>query len=61
MKRIIILGATGSVGRTVLDVIAQHPDKYQVEALVAGRDVNAQHCARHCPAPLLPAGQGMTR
>ena len=40
MKRIIILGATGSVGRTVLDVIAQHPDKYQVEALVAGRDVN---------------------
>ena len=40
MKRIIILGATGSVGRNVLDVIAHHRDVYQVEALVAGRDVD---------------------
>ena len=39
MKRIIILGATGSVGRNVLDVIAHHHDKYHVAALVAGRDV----------------------
>jgi 1-deoxy-D-xylulose-5-phosphate reductoisomerase len=40
MKRVIILGATGSVGRNVLDVIAQHRDRYHVTALVAGRDVD---------------------
>ena len=39
MKNIVILGATGSVGRNVLDVIAHHRDSYRVEALVAGRDV----------------------
>ena len=39
MKRVIILGATGSVGRNVLDVIAQHRDHYHVTAMVAGRDV----------------------
>lgn len=52
MKRIIILGATGSVGRTVLDVIAQHPDQYQVEGLVAGRDVKglAELARRFNPA-----------
>lgn len=41
MKRVIILGATGSVGRNVLDVIAHHRDAYHVTALVAGRDVDA--------------------
>jgi 1-deoxy-D-xylulose-5-phosphate reductoisomerase len=39
MKRVIVLGATGSVGRNVLDVIANHRDAYHVTALVAGRDV----------------------
>ena len=41
MKRVTILGATGSVGRNVLDVIAHHRDAYHVVALVAGRDVEA--------------------
>ena len=41
MKRVTILGATGSVGRNVLDVIAHQRDAYQVEALVAGQDVEA--------------------
>ncbi|MDA8898794.1 1-deoxy-D-xylulose-5-phosphate reductoisomerase [Porticoccaceae bacterium] len=33
MQSITILGATGSIGRSTLDVIAQHPDKYSVFAL----------------------------
>lgn len=33
MQSITILGATGSIGRSTLDVIAQHPDKYRVFAL----------------------------
>lgn len=40
-KRVVVLGATGSVGRTALAVIAEHPDLFHVEALVAGRDVEA--------------------
>jgi 1-deoxy-D-xylulose-5-phosphate reductoisomerase len=39
MKSITILGATGSVGRSTLDLIARNPDRYEVEALTAFRDV----------------------
>ncbi|MDR2814467.1 MAG: 1-deoxy-D-xylulose-5-phosphate reductoisomerase [Prevotellaceae bacterium] len=38
-KRIAILGSTGSIGTQALDVIAQHPDKYEVETLTAHRNV----------------------
>ena len=38
-KGIAILGATGSIGESTLDVIARHPDKYQVVALAAHRNV----------------------
>ncbi|MBU2709753.1 1-deoxy-D-xylulose-5-phosphate reductoisomerase [Zooshikella harenae] len=39
MQNITILGSTGSIGCSTLDVIAQHPDRYQVFALVAQKDV----------------------
>ncbi len=35
LKRIAILGATGSIGSSTLDVIAQHPGRYEVVALTA--------------------------
>ncbi|HEU4850734.1 MAG TPA: 1-deoxy-D-xylulose-5-phosphate reductoisomerase [Telluria sp.] len=35
MQRITILGATGSIGVSTLDVLARHPDKYSVYALSA--------------------------
>jgi 1-deoxy-D-xylulose-5-phosphate reductoisomerase len=38
-KRVTILGATGSVGRSTLDLIARNPDRYEVLALSAHRDV----------------------
>lgn len=34
-RRIAILGSTGSIGRQALDVIAQHPDMFEVELLTA--------------------------
>lgn len=40
MRRLLVLGATGSVGRSTLDVAARHPDKLQVVALAAHRDVD---------------------
>ncbi|ALA18914.1 MULTISPECIES: 1-deoxy-D-xylulose-5-phosphate reductoisomerase [unclassified Chelatococcus] len=39
--RLIILGASGSVGRAVADVVAAHPGRFEVEAVVAGRDARA--------------------
>ncbi len=41
MRGVSIIGATGSIGRQTLDIIANHPDKLRVIALTAGRDVNA--------------------
>lgn len=38
MKRISILGATGSVGRSTVDLIARAPETFAVEALTANRD-----------------------
>src|SRR6202165_1289856 len=37
MKRIALLGSTGSSGRQTLDVVRWHPDEFQVTALVAAR------------------------
>ena len=38
MKTISILGSTGSIGRNTLDIVRQHPDKFRVTALSAGRN-----------------------
>ena len=35
MKRISILGSTGSIGTQALDLVRQHPDQYEVSALTA--------------------------
>ncbi|MBL8700525.1 MAG: 1-deoxy-D-xylulose-5-phosphate reductoisomerase [Alphaproteobacteria bacterium] len=39
-RRVTVMGATGSVGRQTLDVIAQSGGRFVVEALVGGRDVD---------------------
>ncbi len=36
-KRVVILGSTGSVGRSALQVIASHPERFQVVGLAASR------------------------
>jgi 1-deoxy-D-xylulose-5-phosphate reductoisomerase len=51
MKRICLLGATGSIGRSTLDLIARHPTRFQLDIVVAGRDhaALAEICARFSP------------
>lgn len=46
---IVVLGSTGSIGRSTLDVLSRHPDRYRVMALTANRNVEllADQCARH--------------
>lgn len=36
MKRVVILGSTGSIGRSALDVIRMHPDRFTVAGLSTG-------------------------
>jgi len=49
---IAVLGATGSIGRSTLDVIRRNSDRYRVVALTANRNVDGllQLCRRYRPA-----------
>jgi 1-deoxy-D-xylulose-5-phosphate reductoisomerase len=40
-RKISILGATGSVGRSTADVVLSHPDEFEVISVVGGRDAGA--------------------
>ncbi len=40
LKTLTILGSTGSIGVSTLDVVGRHPEKYQIHALVAGQNVD---------------------
>jgi 1-deoxy-D-xylulose-5-phosphate reductoisomerase len=50
-QRITVLGSTGSVGVNTLDVIARHPDRFEVFALSASSQVDLmlQQCAQFTP------------
>jgi 1-deoxy-D-xylulose-5-phosphate reductoisomerase len=49
--RVAILGSTGSIGKSTLEVIQRHPDRFEVVALAANRslDLLAEQVARHRP------------
>ena len=51
MKGICILGATGSIGVSTLDVVARHPGEYRVVALTANGNIDAlyEQCMTHHP------------
>jgi len=51
MKQVTILGATGSIGSSTLDVIGRHPDKYALYALTANTNVDrmTKICNSHHP------------
>lgn len=41
IQRVTVLGATGSIGVSTLDVLSRHPERYEVYALTANRSVDA--------------------
>ncbi|MBI4891926.1 MAG: 1-deoxy-D-xylulose-5-phosphate reductoisomerase [Acidobacteria bacterium] len=41
MQRVTLLGSTGSIGQSTLDVIRQNPGHFEVFALVAGKNIRA--------------------
>ncbi len=51
MKKVAVLGATGSIGGNTLDVIARHPERFRATVLTANRQVEAlvALCVEHRP------------
>ena len=43
MKRIAILGSTGSIGRSTLSVVESYPERFQVISLAAGKNLDAAY------------------
>jgi 1-deoxy-D-xylulose-5-phosphate reductoisomerase len=61
MIRVAILGSTGSIGRSALEVIARHGDRFQVVALAANRraDELMAQVGRFAPARAVLCHDGM--
>jgi 1-deoxy-D-xylulose-5-phosphate reductoisomerase len=55
MIRIAILGSTGSIGRSTLEVVAQHPDRFEVVGLAAHSriDVLAEQVRTFAPSAIV--------
>ena len=51
MKQLTILGSTGSIGCSTLDVVRHNPEKFRVAALVAGKNVArmVEQCLEFAP------------
>ena len=51
MKQLTLLGSTGSIGCSTLDVVRHNPDRFAVTALVAGKNVTrmAEQCLEFTP------------
>jgi 1-deoxy-D-xylulose-5-phosphate reductoisomerase len=57
-KSLTILGATGSVGRQALDLVARNPGRWRVEALTANSDAEGlAAAARACGAKFAAVGE----
>jgi 1-deoxy-D-xylulose-5-phosphate reductoisomerase len=56
---IALLGSTGSIGVSTLDVVERHPERYRIVALTANRDAEgmALQCRRHQPEFAVMADQ----
>ncbi|MCH4810643.1 1-deoxy-D-xylulose-5-phosphate reductoisomerase [Vreelandella neptunia] len=52
MQRVTVLGSTGSIGTSTLDVIGRHPNRYSVHALTAhtSKEALLAQCLTHRPA-----------
>ncbi|KKK77117.1 hypothetical protein LCGC14_2856840, partial [marine sediment metagenome] len=59
MQKLTILGATGSIGVSTLDVVARHPDRFQIYALSGHSRVVelAEQCKKFKPRYAVVADQ----
>jgi 1-deoxy-D-xylulose-5-phosphate reductoisomerase len=63
MKRLAILGSTGSIGTSTLDVVEGHPDRFQIVALAAraNLDLLEAQVRRHSPGLVSVASEASAR
>jgi 1-deoxy-D-xylulose-5-phosphate reductoisomerase len=61
MIRLAILGSTGSIGRSTLEVVERHPDRFKVVALSAHQDLDtlAAQVHRHGPSVAVLGKEGV--
>ena len=54
LKRVSIFGATGSIGQNTLDLIGRDPERFQVDTLTGGNQVDqlAQHAKKFGGRPV---------
>src|ERR1700722_12460186 len=59
-KRLTLLGSTGSIGDSTLDVVARHPERFSVYALTAHRngDKLVEQCLRFRPEVAVAGAAG---
>jgi 1-deoxy-D-xylulose-5-phosphate reductoisomerase len=63
MKGLCILGATGSIGVSTLDVAARHPHLYKIIALTANSNIDAlfEQCLTHRPQYAVVVGESKSQ
>ena len=59
MKRLAILGSTGSIGSNALDIVRSHPGRFEVISLAAGRKIETllKQMREFCPRLVSVADQ----
>ena len=55
LRRVVVLGSTGSIGTQTLDIVRANPDRFKVVGLSAGR--NAEQLAKQAAQFNVPAAQ----
>jgi len=43
LRKIALLGSTGSIGKSTLEVVSQHPEEFQIVSLAAGSNIELLH------------------
>ena len=63
VQKVAVLGSTGSIGVSTLDVIARHPDRFRIEALTANTQVERlfEQCKQFRPAIAVMADESSAR
>lgn len=54
MKKISLLGATGSIGTQTVDIVRAHPEHFELSAISVGRNINeARKIIQQCKPALV--------
>ena len=63
MKKLCILGSTGSIGENTLDIVRQHPDLYRIVSLSAHTQIDklAKQAREFLPQVVVVANQALAQ